>query len=101
VGVQLRLADLSFRFREKFAGVMPDSYQRLLLDVMQGDQSLFARSDEVEVAWSIIDPILAAWEDPGLPELMLYEEGMWGPPTSTEWMWRQGRQWFDACPVLH
>jgi glucose-6-phosphate 1-dehydrogenase len=101
VGVRLRLADLSFRFQEKFAGGMPDSYQRLLLDVMQGDQSLFARSDEVEVAWSIIDPILAAWEDPGLPELMLYEEGMWGPPTSTDWMRRQGRQWFDACPVLH
>ncbi len=101
VGVQLRLADLSFRFQEKFAGGMPDSYQRLLLDVMQGDQSLFARSDEVEVAWSIIDPILAAWEDPGLPELELYEEGMWGPPTATEWIRRQGREWFDACPVLH
>jgi glucose-6-phosphate 1-dehydrogenase len=101
VGVQLRLADLSFRFQEKFSGGIPDSYQRLLLDVMQGDQSLFARSDEVEVAWSIIDPILAAWEDPGLPELMLYEEGMWGPPTSTDWIRRQGREWFDACPVLH
>jgi len=101
VGVQLRLAELSFRFQEKFAVGMPDSYQRLLLDVMQGDQSLFSRSDEVEVAWSIIDPILAAWENPGLPELMLYEEGMWGPPASTEWMRRQGREWFDACPVLH
>jgi glucose-6-phosphate 1-dehydrogenase len=101
VGVQLRLADLSFRFQEKFAGGMPDSYQRLLLDVMQGDQSLFARSDEVEVAWSIIDPILAAWENPGRPELMLYEEGMWGPPASTEWIRSQGREWFDACPVLH
>jgi glucose-6-phosphate 1-dehydrogenase len=68
---------------------------------MQGDQSLFARSDEVEVAWSIIDPILTAWEDPGLPELLLYEEGMWGPPESTAWIRGQGHEWFDACPVLH
>ena len=43
---------------------MPDAYQRLLLDAMNGDASLFARSDEVEVAWGIIDPILAAWQAP-------------------------------------
>lgn len=99
-GVQLRLTDLNFRFRDKFAGTMPDSYQRLLLDVMQGDASLFARSDEVELAWGIIDPIATAWESPGLPELDLYEAGGWGPPSSNEWMHRQGREWFDVCPVL-
>lgn len=99
-GVQLRLTDLNFRFRDKFAGTMPDAYQRLLLDVMQGDASLFARSDEVELAWGIIDPISTAWENPGLPELDLYEAGSWGPPSSNEWMARQGRGWFDVCPVL-
>jgi glucose-6-phosphate 1-dehydrogenase len=96
----LRLTDLSFQFRDKFAGVMPEAYQRLLLDVMQGDASLFARSDEVELAWGIIDPILAAWQNPGLPELELYEAGAWGPPLSSEWMHREGREWFDMCPVL-
>jgi glucose-6-phosphate 1-dehydrogenase len=50
-GMKLRLTDLSFQFAEKFGGGMPDSYQRLLLDVMQGDASLFSRSDEVELAW--------------------------------------------------
>jgi glucose-6-phosphate 1-dehydrogenase len=99
-GMVLRLTDLSFQFRNKFAGVMPEAYQRLLLDVMQGDASLFARSDEVELAWGIIDPILAAWQNPGLPELELYEAGAWGPPLSSEWMHRQGREWFDMCPVL-
>ncbi len=99
-GMQLRMTDLDFRFRQKFATGIPDSYQRLLLDVMHGDASLFARSDEVELAWGIIDPIQAVWDRPGPPELALYEEGGWGPPTSNEWMHRQGRQWFDTCPVL-
>lgn len=100
-GMQLRLTDLSFRFREKFAADIPDSYQRLLLDVMQGDPSLFARSDEVELAWSIIDPVATAWEQLSQPPLLLYEAGGWGPPTATAWIQRHGHEWFDACPVLH
>ena len=58
---------------------MPEAYQRLLLDVMHGDASLFARADEVELAWGIIDPIQAGWEQPGRPPLALYEAGEWGP----------------------
>ena len=100
-GMRLRLTDLDFQFRRKFTGGIPDAYQRLLLDVISGDASLFARSDEVELAWGIIDPISAAWDDPGLPEMALYEVGGWGPSASTEWMREQGREWFDTCPVLH
>ena len=80
---------------------MPDAYQRLLLDALNGDASLFARSDEVEVAWSIIDPILAAWQSPAAPPLGTYPLGDWGPAYCDEWMQKQGRQWFDVCPVLH
>ena len=80
---------------------MPDSYQRLLLDAMNGDASLFARSDEVECAWSIIDPILAAWQSPAAPPLETYPPGNWGPNSCDDWMQAQGRQWFDVCPVLH
>jgi len=99
-GMKLRLTDLSFNFQEKFSGAMPEAYQRLLLDVMQGDASLFSRADEVELAWGIVDPIQAAWENPGWPPLALYEAGGWGPPSSVEWMCRQNREWFDYCPVL-
>jgi len=99
-GMKLRLTDLDFTFRDRFTGTMPDAYQRLLLDVMQGDASLFARADEVELAWKIIDPIQAAWENPGWPPIALYEAGGWGPPSSTEWMCRQCREWFDSCPML-
>ena len=58
---------------------MPDAYQRLLLDALNGDASLFARSDEVELAWGIIDPILAAWQSPAAPPLETYPLGDWGP----------------------
>jgi glucose-6-phosphate 1-dehydrogenase len=100
-GMKLRLTDLDFDFRQKFAGEMPDAYQRLLLDAMRGDASLFARRDEVELAWGIVDPIQRVWQSGENPELGFYESGTWGPTISTEWMRRQGREWFDACPVLH
>ena len=99
-GMKLRLTDLGFRFRERFNAAMPEAYQRLLLDVMQGDPSLFARSDEVELAWSIIAPIAEGWRHPGWPPLQFYEQGSWGPPDSVGWMCRQNREWFDLCPVL-
>jgi glucose-6-phosphate 1-dehydrogenase len=99
-GMRRRLVDLDFTFRGRFAGELPDAYQRLLLDAMQGDASLFARSDEVEAAWRLIDPIQTAWESADSPPLAFYELGDWGPPDSTQWMQGQGRQWFDSCPVL-
>jgi glucose-6-phosphate 1-dehydrogenase len=99
-GMKLRLTDLDFSFRDKFAATMPDAYQRLLLDVMHGDASLFSRADEVELAWKIVDPIQDAWENHRWPPLELYEAGGWGPPSSTEWMHRQEREWFDSCPML-
>ena len=99
-GMRLRGTDLEFSFNREFSGVMPEAYERLLLDVFQGDASLFARADEVELAWGIIDPIAAAWQQTGQPPLEIYEPGLWGPMNSTDWIARQGRQWFDTCPVL-
>jgi glucose-6-phosphate 1-dehydrogenase len=100
-GMRLQTTDLDFRFAREFAGVMPDAYQRLLLDALNGDASLFARSDEVEAAWSIIDPIIAAWQSSAEPSLHRYARGQWGPDASDEWMKALGRDWFDVCPVLH
>jgi glucose-6-phosphate 1-dehydrogenase len=99
-GMRLRLAELDFSFQKEFAGVMPEAYERLLLDVFQGDASLFARADEVELAWGIVDPIIAAWQQTGQPSLEIYEPNLWGPASASEWMENQGRQWFDTCPVL-
>lgn len=100
-GMKTQMADLDFAFRRRFTGEMPEAYQRLLLDAMQGDASLFARSDEVEASWAVIDPIQSAWDSGAGPRLEFYEYGDWGPPASARWMESQGCQWFDLCPVLH
>jgi glucose-6-phosphate 1-dehydrogenase len=98
--MQTRLTELDFRFDSAFGGTLPDAYERLLMDVLGGDQSLFARSDEVELAWGIIDPIQTAWQETGNPKLELYEVGNWGPSAASDWMHQRGRQWLDVCPVL-
>lgn len=100
-GMRLRQTDFDFRYQREFRGVIPEAYERLLLDALEGDASLFARADEVEAAWAICDPILTDWQRSDLPTLQIYEPGLWGPEESTQWMADQGRQWFDNCPVLH
>jgi glucose-6-phosphate 1-dehydrogenase len=98
--MSLRTSALDYRFDSNNSKAMPDAYQRLLQDVMMGDASLFARSDEVELAWKIIDPIIAAWRSPAAPPMNTYPVAEWGPAASTHWLEEQGRSWFDVCPVI-
>lgn len=101
-GMNLRTSQLDFRFSTGAKGQSsPDAYERLLQDALQGDASLFARSDEVELAWQIIDPIIAAWRSPAAPDLTTYPLGGWGPDNCGSWLNQQGRAWFDVCPVIH
>jgi len=99
-GMRLRLTDLDFSYSREFRGRLPEAYEPLLLDVMHGDASLFARADEVEKSWEIIDPFVRAWQSASLPPIDAYEPGDWGPASSAAWMAAQGRTWFDLCPVL-
>jgi glucose-6-phosphate 1-dehydrogenase len=99
--MKTRTSTLDFSFRQTVGkGSIPDAYQRLLMDAIQGDASLFARGDEVELSWSIIDPIIAAWNSPAAPDLYQYPTGLWGPTEASDWMHSQNREWFDVCPVL-
>jgi glucose-6-phosphate 1-dehydrogenase len=99
--MKTRTSTLDFSFQDHSGeNDLPDAYQRLLLDAINGDASLFARSDEVELAWGIIDPVIAAWNSPAAPELFGYQTGNWGPVEIGEWMHSQGREWFDVCPVI-
>ena len=61
-GMRLRQTDLSFNYQREFRRAMPEAYERLLLDALEGDASLFARADEVEAAWRVCDPIIADWQ---------------------------------------
>ncbi len=97
-GMTMRSVDMEFHYAEDFgAGVLPEAYERLLLDAMQGDASLFARADEIELAWGLIDPIQAEWGQPGAPPLVFYEPGSWGPAEADDLMARGGRAWLGGC----
>jgi glucose-6-phosphate 1-dehydrogenase len=87
--------DMSFSETRTNNGIRaPDSYERLLMDVVRGDQTLFMRRDEVEVAWKWIDPIISAWQASGeRPES--YDSGSSGPAGSIELMAGNGRRWRD------
>lgn len=71
----------------------PEAYERLLLDALLGDPTLFTRSDEIEIAWSIVDPILSVWEKEMTPVLEQYPAGTWGPPGADALITRDGRIW--------
>ncbi|MDX2206446.1 MAG: glucose-6-phosphate dehydrogenase [Gemmatimonadales bacterium] len=90
--------DLEFHYRTSFPGVVVgDAYERLLLDAMNGDASLFARSDEIAGAWKLLDPVIDAWEGKAGPRLGHYAPGSWGPAEGTELLSRDGRAWRIGC----
>jgi glucose-6-phosphate 1-dehydrogenase len=93
---ETRSVDMEFHYAEEFGQTaLPEAYERLLLDALQGDASLFTRSDEVEMAWSLIDPILQTWEKEQVPPLAIYKPGSWGPPEADELLARDGRHWMQ------
>ena len=89
--------NMDFHYQTAFRGVLPDAYERLLLDALNGDASLFARSDEIELAWHLIDPVVGICEDPEAPPLATYEHGSWGPVEADELMTRDNRVWRQGC----
>ncbi|MBN8888057.1 MAG: glucose-6-phosphate dehydrogenase [Rudaea sp.] len=94
-GLRLQEVPLDMSFAEAFGVSQPDAYERLLLDVVRGNLTLFMRRDEVEAAWSWIDPILAAWKaNPEAPKP--YTAGTWGPSASVALIERDGRTWHDS-----
>ncbi len=95
--LQMRTAELEFHYHEAFSGqAIPDAYERLLLDALNGDASLFTRSDEIEQAWSIVDPIIEGFSLPTAPRPYYYSEGSWGPVEADRFMLTDGRAWLQA-----
>jgi glucose-6-phosphate 1-dehydrogenase len=93
-GMRLQHVPLDMSFAEAFSVRNPDAYERLILDVVRGNQTLFMRRDEVEAAWTWIDPILDAWaESTDLPKP--YTAGTWGPAAAVALIERDGRTWHE------
>lgn len=99
-GMSMWPAAMDFHFREAFRDApIPESYERLLLDAMSGDASLFARNDEIVLAWSLVDAIRCGWLGDAAPALQLYERGSWGPADADRLLWRDGRWWEQDGPL--
>jgi glucose-6-phosphate 1-dehydrogenase len=95
IGNQLYPVDMSFNYEKDLPGDVhfPLAYERLLLDCMKGDQTLFARQDGIEAMWSVVDPIIKRWESTPAPEFPNYSAGTWGPEKADELLQSEGRQW--------
>lgn len=94
-GLQVKLQPvlMDFHYGTSFGAASPEAYERLLHDVMLGDQTLFMRGDEVEAAWGLITPVLDYWQAHPVAGLPSYAAGSWGPEASEALLRRQGRQW--------
>jgi len=93
-GMRLRHVPLDMSFAEAFGVRNPDAYERLLMDVVRGNQTLFMRRDEVEAAWAWIDPILEAWRGASYAPKP-YTSGSWGPSSAIALIERDGRTWHE------
>ena len=90
---RMRSVDMEFHYADSFGKTaIPEAYERLLLDTITGDASLFTRADEVETAWGLIDPILQGWEAQKQP-LASYKPGSWGPKEAEELLAKENRKW--------
>ncbi|PJF43887.1 MAG: glucose-6-phosphate dehydrogenase [Phototrophicales bacterium] len=96
---ETRSVNLKFHYADSFEDIIiPDAYERLLHDALNGDAALYARSDSIETAWQIIDPIIQGWEnDPNAPPLQIYPVGSWGPSNADDLLAVDGHHWRQEC----
>jgi glucose-6-phosphate 1-dehydrogenase len=91
--MQIRPVTMDFRFGQSFGNVAADAYERLILDALLGDSTLFARRDEVEQAWTIVNSITDGWKYLMTPNFPNYESGTWGPKEADDFIEKDGRRW--------
>jgi glucose-6-phosphate 1-dehydrogenase len=91
--MELRDIAMDFQYGEAFTESSPEAYERLVLDVLIGDSTLFPHADEVEQSWRVIDPLVEGWQG-SKPEP--YRAGEWGPRAADELLAREGRSWRRA-----
>jgi glucose-6-phosphate 1-dehydrogenase len=94
---EMRSVDMDFHYRSSFTGTLPEAYERLLLDALDGDASLFTRNDGIDAAWRLMDPVLRGWELPTAPPLVTYPVGSWGPAEADTLLARDERVWRLGC----
>lgn len=100
-GLNMRLnpVDMHFSYREAFKETPPEAYETLLLDIMLGDATLFRRADQIERDWTVITPVLEAWESVPPVDFPNYPAGTWGPEASEVLIAQDGRSWFQPAII--
>ncbi len=94
----LRPVDMEFHYGSTFPErAIPEAYERLLQDALEGNPRLFIRSDHSEEAWRIVDPLLEGWNAEGDSLLNTYERGSWGPAAADAFLKDDGREWLRGC----
>ncbi len=99
-GFKVQDANLDFHYKDLSDSYIPQAYQRLLLDCMQGDSTLYTRGDAVEAAWRFVDPVLAAWKEDNSIPLHGYPCGTWGPEVADQMFKEEGYTWRYPCKNL-
>ena len=97
--LQVRPVRMNFSYNTEFGAYTPEAYERLLLEAMAGDATLFIRRDEVETAWSIVDSIRKGWEGKALTNREFYSAGTWGPVAADDLLAQTSHVWRDPNPV--
>ena len=85
--------EMNFQYNDSFRTVSPEAYERLLLDAMRGEATLFTRSDEIEEAWQVLDPILQSWQESVGIDIADYAAGTWGPSEADQLIAATGHRW--------
>ncbi len=95
---EMRSVDMDFHYATDFGkNAIPEAYERLLWDALKGDAALFARNDEIELAWKLIDPVIGQSQPGGDIPLVGYARGGWGPGEADVLVQRNGQQWYSFC----
>jgi glucose-6-phosphate 1-dehydrogenase len=97
--VGVRPVRMHFSYDAEFGAYTPEAYERLLLEAMSGDATLFIRRDEVETAWQIVDSVRKGWEGKSLSNREFYAAGTWGPIAAEELLAQRGHVWRDPTPI--
>lgn len=91
--LDVKSVDMDFTYDDSFGVASPEAYERLLLDAMKVDATLFIRNDEIEEAWDLLAPILDAWKSSTPPPVCRYDAGTWGPPEAADLLKPNNHQW--------
>ena len=92
-GENIQPVKMDFSYSSSFNKAAPEAYERLLLDCMLGDSTLFTRSDEVEAQWQIINPVIEGWQSPNASSVDMYRAGTPGPKESDDFIRKDKREW--------